>query len=104
QHLPDEAFWITLSVLVATCPCALSLATPTALTCATTHLNREGIMIKSAHVMETLPNITTIAFDKTGTLTSGDFSITETQIFSNKDMEFTKQHVLAIAAALESYS
>ena len=104
QHLPEEAFWITLSVLVATCPCALSLATPTALTCATTHLNREGIMIKSAHVMETLPKITTIAFDKTGTLTSGDFSITTTQVFPNKNTQITEQQTLAIAAALESYS
>jgi Cu2+-exporting ATPase len=104
QHLPDEAFWITLSVLVATCPCALSLATPTALTCATTRLNREGIMIKSAHVMETLPKITTIAFDKTGTLTSGDFSINQTQIFDNKHYKYSEQQVLSIAAALESYS
>jgi P-type Cu2+ transporter len=104
HYLPEEAFWITLSVLVATCPCALSLATPTALTCATTHLNREGIMIKSAHVMETLPKITTIAFDKTGTLTSGDFSITTTQIFPDENTPITEQQTLAIAAALESYS
>jgi len=104
KHLPDEAFWITLSVLVATCPCALSLATPTALTCATTRLNREGIMIKSAHVMETLPKISTVAFDKTGTLTSGDFSITKTQLFRDEKNTFTEQQVLAIAAALESYS
>jgi len=103
QHLPEEAFWITLSVLVATCPCALSLATPTALTCATTRLNREGIMIKSAHAMETLPKVTTIAFDKTGTLTSGDFSIVEARLFSD-DSAHNKQHVLAIAAGLESYS
>jgi len=103
QHLPEEAFWITLSVLVATCPCALSLATPTALTCATTRLNREGIMIKSAHAMETLPKVSTVAFDKTGTLTSGDFSIVETQLFSD-DPANNKQYVLAVAAALESYS
>jgi Cu2+-exporting ATPase len=104
QHLPEEAFWITLSVLVATCPCALSLATPTALTCATTRLNREGIMIKSAHVMETLPKVTTIAFDKTGTLTSGNFSINETLLFPDNKTSFTQQQVLAIAAALESFS
>jgi len=104
QHLPDQAFWITLSVLVATCPCALSLATPTALTCATTRLNREGIMIKSAHVMETLPKITTIAFDKTGTLTSGNFSIVSTQLLSDEKTALTEQQALAIGAALESYS
>ena len=101
QHnLPEEAFWITLSVLVATCPCALSLATPTALTCATTRLNRDGIMIKSAHVMETIPQINYFAFDKTGTLTTGEFAISNVVVNDN----FTKQQVLAIAAALESHS
>ena len=106
QHLPEEAFWITLSVLVATCPCALSLATPTALTCATTRLNREGIMIKSAHVMETMPNIDCFAFDKTGTLTTGEFAIDKVEIVhhdANKN-NYTTKKVLAIAAALESYS
>lgn len=99
-NLPEEAFWITLSVLVATCPCALSLATPTALTCATTRLNRDGIMIKSAHVMETIPQINHFAFDKTGTLTTGEFAIGNVEVNGN----YTKQQVLAIAAALESHS
>ncbi|WP_206485824.1 heavy metal translocating P-type ATPase [Thalassotalea sp. G2M2-11] len=101
QHLPDEAFWITLSVLVATCPCALSLATPTALTCATTRLNKAGIMIKSGHVMETLPTIDHFAFDKTGTLTSGDFTVDQLELI---DSHYSKQQVLAITAALEVHS
>jgi Cu2+-exporting ATPase len=101
QHLPEEAFWITLSVLVATCPCALSLATPTALTCATTRLNRDGIMIKSAHVMETMPSIDCYAFDKTGTLTTGEFAIERIDIY---DHNYTEHKVLTIAAALESHS
>ncbi|MCW8832370.1 MAG: heavy metal translocating P-type ATPase [Colwellia sp.] len=101
QHLPEEAFWITLSVLVATCPCALSLATPTALTCATTRLNRDGIMIKSAHVMETIPSINYFAFDKTGTLTTGEFVIEEVNVNAS---DYSKTQVLAIAAALESHS
>jgi Cu2+-exporting ATPase len=101
QHLPEEAFWITLSVLVATCPCALSLATPTALTCATTRLNRDGIMIKSAHVMETMPKIDCFAFDKTGTLTTGEFAIDRIEIYDN---QYTKDEALVIAAALESHS
>jgi Cu2+-exporting ATPase len=103
QHLPEEAFWITLSVLVATCPCALSLATPTALTCATTRLNRDGIMIKSAHVMETIPKIDTFAFDKTGTLTTGDFAIDKVDVLS-MDQTYNKTKLLALAAALESHS
>lgn len=101
RHLPNEAFWITLSVLVATCPCALSLATPTALTCATTRLNRDGIMIKSAHVMETMPKVNCFAFDKTGTLTTGEFAI-EKVIIANS--QYAKPDVLAIASALESHS
>ncbi|GAA6173700.1 heavy metal translocating P-type ATPase [Colwellia sp. KU-HH00111] len=106
QHLPEEAFWITLSVLVATCPCALSLATPTALTCATTRLNNEGIMIKSAHVMETMPNIECYAFDKTGTLTTGEFTLAKVDIINHAEHinSYSTAQVLAIAAALESYS
>ena len=101
QHMPEEAFWITLSVLVATCPCALSLATPTALTCGTTRLNRAGIMVKSGHVMETIPEIDSIAFDKTGTLTTGDFVIDNTKLLTDS---FNQQQILAFAAALETHS
>lgn len=101
NHAPDEAFWITVAILVATCPCALSLATPTALTCATTKLNKEGILIKSGHVLETLPKIDTIAFDKTGTLTNGKFTLVDIKVIST---EFDKDTLLAIAACLEAYS
>ncbi len=104
QHMPEEAFWITLSVLVATCPCALSLATPTALTCATTRLNRDGIMIKSAHVMETIPKINCFAFDKTGTLTTGAFSIAKISLITNDALNLDKKEIVTIAAALESFS
>jgi P-type Cu2+ transporter len=102
-HIPEQAFWIALSVLVATCPCALSLATPTALTCATTQLNRSGIMIKSAHVMETLPKVNCFAFDKTGTLTTGSFHLEK--IIELKNNIFKDQnHLLAVAASLEVHS
>ena len=103
QHMPEEAFWITLSVLVATCPCALSLATPTGLTCATTRLNKSGIMIKGGHVMETLPQINCFAFDKTGTLTTGEFSIVDVELFSEVE-PYSTADILTIAAALESHS
>jgi Cu2+-exporting ATPase len=103
QHMPEEAFWITLSVLVATCPCALSLATPTGLTCATTRLNRAGIMIKGGHVMETIPQINCYAFDKTGTLTTGEFTINKVELIDSQSL-LTQKKVLAIAAALEAHS
>tara|TARA_R110000796_G_scaffold66855_1_gene153627 strand:+ start:19208 stop:21499 length:2292 start_codon:yes stop_codon:yes gene_type:complete len=101
QIAPDQAFWITISVLVATCPCALSLAIPTALTCSVANLTRKGILIKQAHVLETLSKITLFAFDKTGTLTQGRFSLDAVDILSE---EYTKNQVLEIAAQLESYS
>lgn len=98
---PEHAFWITISVLVATCPCALSLAIPTALTCAVATLTRKGVLIKQAHVLETLSQITLFAFDKTGTLTQGKFSLDEVDIL---DKQYTKAHVLDMAAMLERYS
>lgn len=98
---PEHAFWITISVLVATCPCALSLAIPTALTCAVATLTRKGILIKQAHVLETLPQLTLIAFDKTGTLTQGRFSLDAVDLLSEK---YSKKDILSLAAQLESYS
>ncbi|CAM2939875.1 heavy metal translocating P-type ATPase [Pseudoalteromonas distincta] len=98
---PEHAFWITISVLVATCPCALSLAIPTALTCAVATLTRKGVLIKQAHVLETLSQITLFAFDKTGTLTQGKFSLNEVDII---DKQYTKTQILDIAARLERYS
>ena len=98
---PDVAFWITISVLVATCPCALSLAIPTALTCAVATLTRKGILIKQAHVLETLSKLTLVAFDKTGTLTQGKFSLDVVDILDGK---YSKEQILDIAAQLESYS
>jgi len=98
---PEHAFWITISVLVATCPCALSLAIPTALTCAVATLTRKGILIKQAHVLETLPQLTRVAFDKTGTLTQGRFSLDAVDILAKN---ISKVDILALAAQLESYS
>ena len=69
---PSHALWATLAVLVATCPCALSLATPMALTTATNRLAQLGFLLTRGHVMETLAKASHIVFDKTGTLTVGE--------------------------------
>ncbi|OFC72183.1 heavy metal translocating P-type ATPase [Alteromonas confluentis] len=95
-----RAFWITISVLVATCPCALGLATPTALTCAMATLNKKGILLKRADALEQLASITTIVMDKTGTLTEGRFAITESW-FADNEQKDTIMHVMA---SLESRS
>jgi Cu2+-exporting ATPase len=95
----DRAFWITLSVLVATCPCALSLATPTALTAATSALKRHGILITRGHVLQTLKRSKRIIFDKTGTLTLGQLNIEKIITLNG-----TEQDALQIAASLEAHS
>lgn len=97
----ERAFWVTLSVLVATCPCALSLATPTAITCALAQLNKQGILIKNQHVLAFLPKLTQVFFDKTGTLTQGRFSIAKVNLHHTG---WTEQAALSLIAALESHS
>lgn len=100
---PSQAFWITLAVLVVTCPCALSLATPTALTAATASLREQGFLISKGHVLEGLSQIDRIVFDKTGTLTRGELSLEES-IPASKDITLTPQQALKIAATLEQHS
>lgn len=95
----QQAFWITLSVLVATCPCALSLATPLALGSATNALAEKGFLITRGHVLETFTAATHIVFDKTGTLTSGQLQISDITVLRGE-----RQQALQIACALEQYS
>ncbi|MBA5763475.1 cadmium-translocating P-type ATPase [Vibrio sp. 404] len=100
QNQPEDAFWIMLAVLVATCPCALSLATPTALTCATSRMGNFGILLRKSHVFETLCKVNHLIVDKTGTLTHGDIEISDVALHGSLD----KQQALEIAAALESHA
>lgn len=99
-HQPEQAFWITLAVLVATCPCALSLATPTALTSATAHLTRSGILLRRGHVLDVLTKANRVVMDKTGTLTTGEIRLCRTQVLGDLDSDTC----LAIARALEAQS
>lgn len=100
QHQPDDAFWIMLAVLVATCPCALSLATPTAITCSTSRMGKLGILLRKSHAIETLCKVNHLVIDKTGTLTEGKISLSNTQIYGT----FTQDQALAIAACLEAHA
>lgn len=97
---PEDAFWIMLSVLVVTCPCALSLATPTAITAATSTLAQMGFLATRAHTIEALRTVSDVVFDKTGTLTLGEFELCDVIPLFDND----KQEVLALAASLESAS
>lgn len=95
-----DAFWIVISVLVVTCPCALSLATPTALTVATGQLTRLGILTTRGHALETLSKVTHMVFDKTGTLTEGKLKLVEVKTLSQSN----RDECLRIAASLERFS
>ena len=97
----DRAFWVTLSVLVATCPCALSLAAPTAVTCALANLNRQGVLVKRSAVLDVLPELSHIVFDKTGTLTEGRFSLAAVHCYHDA---YSKADCLNLIANLEAFS
>lgn len=99
-HQPEQAFWIALAVLVATCPCALSLATPTALTSATANLTRNGILLRRGHVLDILTKANRIVMDKTGTLTTGEIRLSATTVLGTLDAD----RCLSIARALEAQS
>ncbi|MCL2075831.1 MAG: cadmium-translocating P-type ATPase [Betaproteobacteria bacterium] len=75
---PDRALWVVVSVLVVTCPCALALATPVALTVASGASARDGLLVTRGHALETLARATHFVFDKTGTLTAGQMRLLET--------------------------
>ncbi|UVK95423.1 cadmium-translocating P-type ATPase [Pseudomonas atacamensis] len=96
----SRAFWIVLAMLVATCPCALSLATPTALTAATGTLHKLGLLLTRGHVLEGLNQIDTVIFDKTGTLTEGRLVLRSIRPLGRLDSE----QCLSLAAALENRS
>jgi len=93
----DTAFRITLAVLVVTCPCALSLATPTAIVAATGALTRLGVLTTRGHALETLARTTHVIFDKTGTLTFGRPQVAAVETVGGLDA----RRGLALAAALE---
>lgn len=96
----SRAFWVVLALLVATCPCALALATPTALTTATGTLHKLGMLLTRGHVLEGLNQIDTLVLDKTGTLTEGRLTLKAIRPLRELD----EGACLALAAALENRS
>lgn len=95
---PGEAFWIMLSVLVVTCPCALSLATPAALTAATGLLTSKGVLTTRGHALETLANVNHLIFDKTGTLSFGHLHAGHIHLLGDR----SEAECLRLAAGLEA--
>ena len=97
---PSQVLWITVSVLVVTCPCALSLATPIALTVAAGSLAKDGLLVTRGHAIETLARATHFVFDKTGTLTTGRMHLV-TMLATGR---LSEEETLSFAAALEQSS
>lgn len=99
-HDATQAFSVTLAVLVVTCPCALSLATPTALTAASARLASLGLLVTKGDALEKLAAVDRLVLDKTGTLTYGHVRLESTQTTGR----LSERQCLDIAAALEAGS
>jgi Cu2+-exporting ATPase len=98
---PNRVFPTVLAVLVVTCPCALSLATPAALAAGSTRLARLGLLVTRGRALEILARADYVVFDKTGTLTRGQPRVEDVQLL---DARAERGRCIAVAAALERHS
>jgi Cu+-exporting ATPase len=89
-----------VSVLIIACPCALGLATPTAILAGTGRAAREGVIIRGGDVLQRLTEIDCVVFDKTGTLTQGELEVVETREFAN----VSHREMLRMVGSLEQTS
>jgi Cu2+-exporting ATPase len=97
---PSRVLEIVLTVLVVSCPCALSLAAPAAFAAAGSHLVKRGVLLTRGHALEVLAKVTHVVFDKTGTLSEGRPVLLKTVALAHLDAD----ECLRIAASLEQHS
>lgn len=106
---PSKSVWVAVSVLVVTCPCALSLAAPSALLAAAGAMARKGLLVRRLDALEALAEIDKVYFDKTGTLTEGELSVVslatpEGRVAADQGLPAAQIDRWGLAAALASYS
>ena len=103
---PARSVWVAVSVLIVTCPCALSLAAPSARLAATAALAKRGFLLVKLDVLETLCRIDTVVFDKTGTMTQDRMELLEvcSATPAAKEASLTPERLLSLARDLARHS
>jgi P-type Cu2+ transporter len=100
QSDPERAMMVAVAVLVVTCPCALSLATPAAMLAAAGNLARQGVLVRNLQALEALSEVDAVVFDKTGTLTKDVLSVGHVTVRAGVSQE----QALQMAASLATHS
>jgi Cu2+-exporting ATPase len=101
---PSRAVWVAVSVLIVTCPCALSLAAPAVLVAAAGGLARRGVLLQRLDALEGMARLDHLFIDKTGTLTTQSLQLDEVRILEPSPWLGSQDAALAIAASLAAWS
>jgi Cu2+-exporting ATPase len=101
---PSRAVWVAVSVLIVTCPCALSLAVPAALVAAAGGLARRGVLVQRLDALESMARLDRLFIDKTGTLTTQALQLQQAHILVPNAALQSSADALAVAASLAAWS